>query len=178
VRGARGALEPLFHDGALVFRMAWIFIDMLATDDLHSANEASSRVSDSRLTVFHDPEHMLGRAMARCLGWKSHVAWDTYFIYPPGALWTEVDMPQPAAWFHQLKDREMWEQTAEGEVGTAEWTHALAEKSEADPGRFRTGVDLHSALEETLKEAVAAKAVSGASARNLGTRMPRSRRPA
>jgi hypothetical protein len=100
--------------------------------------------------------------MARCLGWKSHVAWDTYFIYHPGILWTEADMPQPAAWFHQLRDREMWEMTAEAEVGTADWTQALAEKSEADPERFRTGVELRSALENALREAAEVKGVSGA----------------
>jgi hypothetical protein len=159
VRGARGALEPLFHDGTLDFRMAWNFIDMMATDDLHSAVEAAGRIRDPRLTVFHDPKHVLGRAMARCLGWKSHVAWDTYFIYHPGKPWTDEDMPPPAAWFHQLRDREMWEQTAEAEIGTADWTHALAEKSEADPERFRTGVTLRSALEEALREAVATKSV-------------------
>jgi hypothetical protein len=161
VRGARGALEPLFSDGALDFRMAWIFIDMMATDSLHSAAEAAERVRDWRLTRFHDPAHVLGRAMARCLGWTSHVAWDTYFVYDPGILWIQADMPQPAAWFHQLRDREIWEHTAGAEVGTAVWTHALAKKSEADPERFRTGPDLRSALENAIREAMATKAVSG-----------------
>jgi hypothetical protein len=135
--------------------MAWVFINMMSTDDLKSAAEAAGRVSDPRLAGFHDPKHVLGRAMARCLGWKEHVAWDTYFVYRPGTLWTGVEMPAPDAWFHQLKDREMWEQTAEAEVGTAGWTHALAEKSEADPARFRTGGDLRVALENALKEAAA-----------------------
>ena len=145
--------------------MAWVFIDMMATDDLNSAAESAARVADPRLAGFHDPKHVLGRAMARCLGWKGHVAWDTYFVYRPGTLWTGAEMPPPDAWFHQLKDREMWEQTAEADVGTAEWTHALAEKSEADPARFRTGDDLRVALENALREAAAqpipAPAVSG-----------------
>ena len=55
--------------------------------------------------------------------------------------------------------------TAEADIGTAEWTHALAEKSEADPARFRTGDDLRVALENALREAAAqpipASAVSG-----------------
>ena len=112
-------------------------------------------VADPRLTGFHDPKHAAGRAMARCLGWKRHVAWDTYFVYRPGTLWTELEIPPPAAWFHQLKDREMWEATAEAEVGTGEWTHALAEKSEADPTQFRTGDDLREGLKNALLEAMA-----------------------
>lgn len=64
-------------------------------------------------------------------------------------------MPQPGTWFHQLKDREMWEQTAEAEVGTANWTQALATKSEADPRQFRTGDDLRIALTGALVEAAA-----------------------
>jgi hypothetical protein len=153
VRGARGALEPLFRAGGLDFRMAWVFIDMMKTDDVNSAQAAAEGVADPRLTGFHDPKHAVGRAMARCLGWKRHVAWDTYFIYRSGIPWTGAEMPTPDAWFHQLKDREMWEETAEAEVGTADWTHALAEKSEADPARFRTGDDLRVALEMALNKA-------------------------
>ena len=153
MRGARGALEPLFEAQAPDFRLAWTFIDMMPTDDLNSAAASAGRVADPRLTAFHDPKHVAGRAIARCLGWKGHVAWDTYFVYHPGSLWTGAEMPCPDAWFHQLKDREVWEQTAEADVGTAEWTHALPEKSEADPAHFRTGDDLRGALENTLQEA-------------------------
>jgi hypothetical protein len=148
-------LEPLFTTGALDFRMAWVFIDMMNTDNLDAAAQSASRVVDWRLSAFHDPKHVLGRAMARVLGWEAHIAWDTYFIYAPGTLWEGDRMPMPDAWFHQLKDREMWEQTAEAEVGSAGWTKALAEKSEADPAQFRTGEDLRVALEVALTEAAA-----------------------
>jgi hypothetical protein len=161
VRGAREALEPLFQAKALDFRMAWAFIDMMDTDDVNSAAKAAGRVTDQRLAAFHDPKHMLGRAMARCLGWKGHVAWDTYFIYRPGTLWNQAEMPAADAWFHQLKDREMWEKTAEAEVGTSDWTHALAEKSEADPAHFSTGADLRVALENALREAASKRAPAG-----------------
>src|SRR5690349_11736160 len=100
---------------------------MMPTDVLNSATGAATRVADPRLAAFHDPAHIMGRAMARRLGWKNHVAWDTYFIYGPGTLWKSAEMPAPDAWFHQLKDREMWEQTAEADLGTSDWTHALAE---------------------------------------------------
>jgi hypothetical protein len=135
--------------------MAWAFIDMIAGDNVNSASEAAARVGDPRLAAFHDPKHTLGRAMARRLGWKGHVAWDTYFIYRPGTRWTTSEMPLPDEWFHQLKDREVWERTAEAEVGTADWTHALAERSEADPARFRTDDDLRVALTNALKDAAA-----------------------
>lgn len=140
--------------------MAWIFTDMVPADGLNSAAASAGRVTDSRLAPFHDPKHLAGRTIARCLGWKSHVAWDTYFVYRPGTLWNGTEMPYPDAWFHQLKDREVWEQTAEADVGSAEWTHALAAKSEADPAHFRTGDDLRVALGNALKEAEAVTPVS------------------
>jgi hypothetical protein len=160
VRGARGALEPLFQAEGLDFRMAWVFIDMMSSDNHGSAIASASRVTDPRLAAFHDPNHVLGRTMARTLHWKSHVAWDTYFIYRPRTLWTGTDMPVPDAWFHQLKDREAWEQTAEADVGTAQWTGALAEKSEADPAHFRTGDELRVALENALRLAAQSNLVS------------------
>jgi hypothetical protein len=144
--------------------MAWIFIDMMPTDNLDSAAESAVRISDFRLAPFHDSKHVAGRTMARTLGWNGHVAWDTYFIYRPGVLWTAGALPLPDAWFHQLKDREMWEQIADAEVGTADWTKALAEKSEADPAQFRTGDDLRSALVDALKDAASHAVAAPASA--------------
>jgi hypothetical protein len=132
--------------------MAWAFIDMMPTDNIESAAESAARIQDSRLAAFHDRQHVLGRTMARTLGWKSHMAWDTYFVYRPGVVWT-AEMPSPDTWFHQLMDREMWEQIAETEVGTADWTKALADKSEADSAQFRTGDDLRFALQSALREA-------------------------
>lgn len=150
MRAARGAIEPIFQLKELDFRLAWVFIDMMPADNAESATQSAARIADPRLAVFHDSKHVLGRAMARRLGWKSHVAWDTYFIYAPGTRWNGGEMPFPDTWFHQLKDREVWEQTAAVEIGIADWTHALAEKSEADPARFCTGDDLRLALRNAL----------------------------
>ena len=133
--------------------MAWTFIDMMKTDTLESATEAAARVKDARLAAFHDPGHRLGRAMARRLGWKHHVAWDAYFIYGPAVRWSGEEMPVPDFWRHQLQDREVWERTAEAELGSTEWTKALAEKSEADPAHFATGDALRIALTEGIAEA-------------------------
>jgi hypothetical protein len=123
---------------------------MMKTDTARAADEAAARMSDPRLAAFRDPGHRLGRAMARRLGWAHHVAWDTYFVYRAGTVWRGEDMPIPDFWYHQLKDREVWEQTAESEVGSSDWTQALPEKSEADPAHFATGTDLRAALFEAL----------------------------
>ena len=130
--------------------MAWAFIDMLKTDTLEAATDAATRINDPRLTAFHDPQHQLARAMAHCLGWKQHVAWDTYFVYRAGTHWIGNEMPFPEFWHHQLRDREVWERSAEAELGSTEWTQALAVKSEADPAHFVTGDALRIALAETV----------------------------
>jgi len=142
--------------------MAWAFIDMIKTDTPEAASETAFRIDDPRLVAFHDPGHQLGRVMARCLGWRQHIAWDTYFIYRAGIHWTGQEMPAPDYWFHQLRDREVWERTAEAEFGTSEWTQALAAKSEADPAHFATGADLRAAL---------AQAVTAAGSRNGQARL-------
>jgi hypothetical protein len=122
--------------------MAWVFIDMMKTDTPAAASEAAARAASPGLTAFHDPHHVLGRAMARRLGWQYHVAWDTYFVYRPGVRWTDRELPMPDVWAHQLQDREVWERTAESEFGTSEWTEALPGVSEADPAHFATGGNL------------------------------------
>lgn len=129
---------------------------MMKTDTLTSATEAASLINDVRLTSFHDPNHQLGRAMARCLGWQRHIAWDTYFVYRAGTRWLGKELPNPDFWHHQLQDREVWERTAEAEVGTSNWIQALAEKSEADPAHFATGDALRTALAGAV-EAAASK---------------------
>ena len=103
MRAARRALEPLLHATGLDFRIAWVHIGMMPADNLDSATVGAVRITHPRVAVFHDPTHMLGRAMARRLHWKNHVAWDTYFIYKRGILWPDDGLPAPDAWFHQLK---------------------------------------------------------------------------
>ena len=133
--------------------MAWVFIDMMNTDTAAAAIDAANRAASPKLTPFHDPRHVLGRAMARQLGWRYHVAWDTYFVYAPDVRWTGVDLPAPDAWAHQLRDREVWEQTADAEFGTSEWTQALPHVSEADAAHFATGLDLLAVLSNAITRA-------------------------
>ena len=131
--------------------MARVFIDMLPADNLEAAREEAARVADSRMTTFHDPEQRLGRAMARRLGWKRHIAWDIFLVYGSAESWTATALPAPDAWFHQLNDGETPEQAAEDDRDTNESTEAQAEQSEADPTRFRTGEDLRSSLIEAIR---------------------------
>lgn len=152
VRGRRDGLEPLLAQPT-DFRMAWAFIDMLPADTLASATDVAQSHQNARLRAFHDPLRHLGTAMARCLGWTRHVAWDVYFIYEPGVRWTADDLPLPTFWFHQLKDRETWKQTATTEVGSAESTECLSDRSEANLGNFATG--------EALRVAIARAATFG-----------------
>ena len=133
--------------------MARVFIDMLPADDLAAAREEAARVADSRMTAFHDPEQRLGRAMARRLGWKNHVAWDIFLVYGPAESWTATALPAPDAWFHQLNDGEAPEPAAEDDLETNEGTDASAPPSEADPALFRTGEDLRSSLIEAIRTA-------------------------
>jgi hypothetical protein len=65
-------------------------------------------------------------------------------------------MPVPDFWYHQLQDREVWERVADAEFGTSDWTHSLAEKSEADPAHFATGEDLRVRLETAVRRAALA----------------------
>ncbi len=151
--GAREALEPLFDEPGLDFRMARVFIDMLPDDNLEVARAEAARVSDDRMTAFHDPDKRLGRAMARRLGWQRHVAWDIFVVYRAAESWTATQLPATESWFHQLNDGEPREQTGGGEIATAEEPEAPAERHDADPSRFRTGEDLRDALVEALRAA-------------------------
>lgn len=145
----------------------------MPSDDLDAAAAASARVRDPRLVTYHDPAQLLGRALARTLSWRHHLAWDTYFMYRAGTRWFDADPPPPDVWFHQLRDRELWARTAELEVGDASWTEHLAETCEADPAQFRTGDELRIALADTL---LALARRRSPSARERGPSRTRSRR--
>lgn len=152
VRGRRDGLEALLSEPT-DFRMAWVFIDMMTTDTRATAMDAVAGVRDARLTAFHDPTRLVGQSVAGCLGWTRHVAWDTYLIYGPGTPWTGQHVPSPTFWYHQLKDREAWGQTAAAEAGSTDWTLCLADKSEADPAHFATGDMLRTRIAQAVASA-------------------------
>jgi hypothetical protein len=133
-----------------------VFIDMMDSDDLAAARNAAAALEDGRAAFFHDPEHHAGLALARCFRWRHHVAWDAYLCYSAGARWDGDTPPEPAEWFHELQDREVWEEQAAAAGAPTAWTEKLAETSEADPARFRTGDDLVVALRGAMEHIVVA----------------------
>lgn len=124
---------------------------MLTEDDRRAAAGASRRIAERRAATFHDPVRRAGRSLARTIGWRHHVAWDCYLFYPPGARWSGPRMPRPAQWFHQLRDREVWEAERSAPTNTR-WTSQIAERSEASWVRFRTGGGLEAALRRTAED--------------------------
>lgn len=131
--------------------MARVLIDMLPADDREAAEEEAARVSDPRMTAFHDAEQHLGHATARRLGWERHVAWDIFLVYGPSASWTDGDIPAPDDWFHQLNDAEPRDDADEDEGEPEPPDEEPANQSEADPARYRTGEDLLRALADAIR---------------------------
>ena len=149
IRGRREAVEPLLATPGDV-RMAWVFIDMLSSDSAQTARAVAASVRAARLTVFHDPARVAGAGVGRTLGWRQGTAWDVYLVYRPGRQWSSGEMPPPDFWYHQLRDRAIWEQTAECEVGDSAWTQCLDDTSEADPVHFATGRALETAIADAV----------------------------
>jgi hypothetical protein len=148
VEGARAARRGLLEAYPTAdFRAAVVFIDMLDGDNARAAASAGRRIAERRVTAFHDPARRAGRLLARTLGWRHHVAWDCYLFYPAGTRWDGPRMPPAPRWFHQLRNREVWEAERSGPTNTR-WTHQIPEQSEAPPHRFRTGGGLAVALRE------------------------------
>lgn len=159
MEGARAVQASLLDALPRVdFAAALVFIDMLASDGRAAAEAAAARFSDARVRCFHDPTHRAGRALAATLGWRRHVAWDCYLFYGRSTRWDGEALPAPAGWFHQLQDREVWEEEVRDAGGDGAWTRHLAERSEAPPERFRTGAALADALAETGRALLAAEA--------------------
>ena len=129
-------------------RSAVIFIDMMENDTAESAAAAAATLGADAASYFHDPEHRAGLAIAASLGWQHHVAWDTHLFYAPGVRWAGERPPTAIEWYHQLQDREVWEEQADTVQGDREWLQQLAERSEAHPALFRTDEELAVALRE------------------------------
>ncbi len=50
---------------------------------------------------FYDPEGQVGKIVAESLGEPGQTAWDVYLFYKASDQW-DKELPQPAAWVHQL----------------------------------------------------------------------------
>lgn len=108
---------------ATAIAVALVWIDMLPGDPEAAAAHTASIVTDPRVSRFHDPGRIAGRAIAGTVGGAGEVAWDSYLFYGPGSRFGDP----PRAWFHQL--------------GAETW---------ADPAAFRWGDALTEAIRETV----------------------------
>lgn len=104
MRGARAVQQVLVEkrpDIDIAIMIVWI--DMLAGDNAETASISAKIFEDSQARQFHDPNHLLGKAIAESFGAENAIAWDIYLFYDKGSEWTE-DLPVPLDWAHQLDD--------------------------------------------------------------------------
>jgi hypothetical protein len=76
---------------------------MLDNDSIEAALPSVENLSDKRFRHFYDQNRIVGKEIAKSIGWGGHVAWDIYLFYAPYTTWNNVP-PAPEHWMHQLKD--------------------------------------------------------------------------
>ena len=76
---------------------------MLDEDSMEAALPSVKNLGDSRFRHFYDQNQIVGKEIAKSIGWDGHVAWDIYLFYAPNTEWNNVP-PAPEHWMHQLKD--------------------------------------------------------------------------
>ena len=62
---------------------------------------AMKLVPDERARHYWDGAEVVGKQYGALLR-INRIAWDAYFIYPPGARWGPAGVPQPDFWMHQM----------------------------------------------------------------------------
>ena len=103
-QGARAVQEIIigkFPDADIAASIVWIPI--LNKDSLEAALPSIKNLSDKRFQHFYDKDQIVGKEIAKSIGWDGHVAWDIYLFYAPYTEWNNVP-PAPKRWMHQLKD--------------------------------------------------------------------------
>jgi hypothetical protein len=75
----------------------------LAADDRTDAEARPSEFAADDVHQFWDSNNLLGGSVAARLGRAGLVAWDIYLGLRPGRTWDD-EMPEPAAWVHQMGD--------------------------------------------------------------------------
>jgi hypothetical protein len=81
-----------------------IWTAVLPSDDFAAAEGAQDLLSDPRTRHYWDPDQSLGKAYTAVVELpegNDGLAWDIYFLYEPGASWSD-EPPTPDAWWHQL----------------------------------------------------------------------------
>ncbi|HEY2293061.1 MAG TPA: hypothetical protein VGM86_20335 [Thermoanaerobaculia bacterium] len=81
--------------------VAVVWIDVLPLDEEATARKTAGILADDpRIRHFHDPDKLVGKAVAKSLGWRGY-AYDIYLFYPKGVTWGG-ELPAPAQYAHQL----------------------------------------------------------------------------
>lgn len=113
-------------------------MDVLPLDEEATARKTAGILAeDPRIRHFHDPDKLVGKAVAKSLGWRGY-AYDIYLFYPKGAIWSG-GLPAPAQYAHQLS------------------VHS-------DDNHFHTGEDLTRSLRDMMARAVPPSPVKGGQA--------------
>lgn len=93
------SIVKAFPQADVSLAIAWL--DVLPLDDAESATKTAGILAvDPRIRHFHDPDKLLGKAVAKSLGWRGY-AYDIYLFYPKGTAWSG-GLPAPAQYVHQL----------------------------------------------------------------------------
>ena len=103
-QGARAVHDIIitkFPDADIAASIVWIPI--LDKDSIEAASPSVKYLNDNRFQHFYDQDQIVGKEIAKSIGWNGHVAWDIYLFYAPYAGWNNA-APVPQTWMHQLKD--------------------------------------------------------------------------
>jgi len=81
--------------------LAVVWMDVLPLDEEATARKTAGILAeDPRIRHFHDPDKLVGKAVAKSLGWRGF-AYDIYLFYPKGATWSG-GLPAPSQYAHRL----------------------------------------------------------------------------
>ena len=80
-----------------------VWIDMLSGDHATTASAAAKMFQGERVVQLHDPNKLIGKAIAESIGANNAIAWDMYLFFERGCEWKE-QLPSPLTWAHQLDD--------------------------------------------------------------------------
>jgi hypothetical protein len=77
-----------------------VWVPELGAEPRH-VPQAAKLVPDERARHYWDGTEILGKEYKDVLR-IAKVAWDVYFIFPPGMRWGSAGAPRPDFWMHQM----------------------------------------------------------------------------
>jgi len=83
---------------------AIVWAPMLAADNLVAAKRCETKLTDSRVKHYWNPDRTFGQLLSQTLNLKASMAWDVYLVYPPDHTWDTELPPPPEVWMHQLDE--------------------------------------------------------------------------